>query len=396
MPKIAYFECFSGASGNMILAALLDAGLTAESLRNELDKLNLSGFELNVTRVTKHGITGTFVEVLTEESHAHRHLGHIVDILDNSRLDEKVKADAKRIFTRLAEAEARVHNTTVERIHFHEVGALDAIVDIVGAVAALRKLDVEKVVVSPFSLGTGFVNCAHGTMPVPVPATVALLKGKPTRYTDIEAELVTPTGAAILTTLGDDFGSPPDGPFEAVGYGAGSRELPIPNLLRVQLGEMAVRAAYDSDTVIQIEANIDDMNPQLFDVLFDKLYEAGALDLYITPVIMKKSRPAFLLSVLTSAERREAAIDLILRESTTIGLRWHEVRRAKAQRESYTIETIFGEMTVKVARLGGQVVNVQPEYDDCKRLAQLHPETPVKDIYQEACRQGRVMLEESR
>ena len=377
----------------MILGALLDAGLTPASLQAELDKLNVPGFELKVSRVVKQGISGVFVDVRTEETHVHRHLRHIVEILDQSSLDEAVKTDAKRIFTRLAEAEAAVHNTTVERIHFHEVGALDAIVDIVGAVAGLHKLGVEKVVVSPFALGTGFVNCAHGKIPVPVPATVALLKGKPTRYTDIEAELVTPTGAAILSTLGEEFGAPPDGQFDAIGYGAGSRDLPIPNMLRMQIGELDPQAAYDSDTVMQIEANIDDMNPQFFDFLFDKLYEAGALEAYITPLIMKKSRPAFLLSVLSPPEKREALISLILRETTTIGLRWHEVRRAKTQRELRKVDTKFGEVSIKIARLGDEIVNVQPEYDECKQLAEAHPGTTLKEIYQEACLQGRTLVE---
>ena len=378
----------------MILGALLDAGLTLENLQTELKKLNVPGFELKATRVVKQGISGIFVDVLTEETHVHRHLRHIVDILDQSSLDEAVKADAKRIFTRLAEAEAAVHNTTVERIHFHEVGALDAIVDIVGAVAGLHKLGVGKIAVSPFSLGTGFVNCAHGKIPVPVPATVALLKGKPTRYTDIEAELVTPTGAAILSTLGEQFGTPPEGQFDTVGYGAGSRELPIPNVLRLQLGDLGAKAGYDSDTVVQIEANIDDMNPQFFDLLFEKLYKAGALEVYTTPVIMKKSRPAFVLSVLSPPEEREALIAIILRESTTIGLRWHELRRAKTQRELRKVETKFGAVSIKIARLGSDIVNIQPEYDECKHLAQIHPDVPLKEIYQEVCRQGRALLDD--
>ncbi|MCP4406020.1 MAG: nickel pincer cofactor biosynthesis protein LarC [bacterium] len=393
MSKIAYFECFSGASGNMILGALLDAGLTLESLQADLDKLNVPGFEINTTRVIRQGISAVFVDVLTEETDVHRHLRHIVEILEKSSLDEAVKTDVKRIFTRLAEVEAAVHNTTVEQIHFHEVGALDAIVDIVGTVAGLHKLGVEKIVVSAFSLGTGFVNCAHGKIPIPVPATVALLKGKPTRYTEIEAELVTPTGAAILSTLGEEFGAPPDGQFETVGYGAGSRDLPIPNVLRLQLGETAAKAAYDSDTVAQIEANIDDMNPQFFDLLFEKLYAAGALEVYTTPVMMKKSRPAFLLTVLSPPGKREALIELILRESTTIGLRWHELRRAKAQREFRVVKTKFGTVSLKIARLGDEVVNIQPEYDECKTLAQAHPEVPLKEIHQEACRQGRALVE---
>lgn len=392
MAKCAYFDCFSGVSGNMILGALLDAGLALDALNAELKKLSVSGFEITAKRVERQGIAAVHVEVNTEETHAHRHLHHIVAILDQSSLDQKIKDKSKAIFTRLAEAEAAVHNTTVERIHFHEVGALDAIVDIVGAVTGLHILGVEKIYVSPFSLGTGFTVCAHGKIPVPVPATVALLKGKPVRYTDIEAELVTPTGAAILSTLGDHFGKPPAMQFDVIGYGAGTRELPIPNVLRLQLGELAAETGYDTDTIAVIEANIDDMNPQFYEYIFDQLYEAGALEVYAAPVIMKKSRPGNVLTVLAPADVRQKMIDVILKETTTIGVRWQEVQRAKAQREIQSVNTAFGQVRVKISRLGAEIINIAPEYDDCKQAAQKHPGVSLKRIYQAALEQGQLKI----
>lgn len=385
MKKIAYFECFSGASGNMILGALLDAGLDLEILQEELSKLPVSGFALHVEHVRRHGITATHVDVETEETHVHRHLHHITDILSNSTLEQCVKDDCRKIFARLAEAEAKVHNTTIERIHFHEVGALDAIVDIVGAVAGLHKLGVETLYVSPFSLGTGFTTCAHGKIPVPVPATVELLKGKPVRQTEIEAELVTPTGAAILSTLGDRFGTPPAWHFDGIGYGAGTRELPIPNLLRIFLGDPDTASSeYDSDTIAVIEANIDDMNPEFYEYVSEQLFRCGAVDVYTTPVMMKKNRPGIVLSTLTPTENRQSCIDTILKETTTIGIRWQEMQRVKAQRELKTVETSYGQVRLKVSRIGNTILNIAPEYDDCKKLAQTHPQASLKQIYQAA------------
>ncbi|GAK50199.1 UPF0272 protein CHY_1283 [Candidatus Moduliflexus flocculans] len=383
MSKIAYFECFSGASGNMILGALIDAGVHIETLRNELQKLNVTGFELVCTQVMRNGISATHIDVKTEETHAHRHLHHITKIIEQSSLDPQVKENAIRVFTRLAEAEASVHNTTPERIHFHEVGALDAIVDIVGAAIGLHLLGVDAIYVSPFSHGTGFVTCAHGTIPVPAPATVELLKGKPVRQTDIEAELVTPTGAAILSTLGTHFETPPPCQFNVVGYGAGTRELSIPNVLRLNIGELAANTLYDSDTVTVLETNIDDMNPQWFDYVFERLYAAGALEVFLTPAQMKKNRPGSLLTVILPAVARDAAIEILLRETTSIGVRWRETQRAKAQREFRAVETPFGKIAIKISQLGGQTVSVTPEYDECRRAAKQY-DVPLKQVYQAA------------
>jgi len=383
MSKIAYFECFSGASGNMILGALIDAGVTLETLQSELQKLNVSGFELVCTQAMRNGISATHVDVKTEETHAHRHLHHITKIIEQSSLAPIVKEHAIRVFTRLAEAEASVHNTTPERIHFHEVGALDAIVDIVGAAIGLHLLGVDAIYVSPFSHGTGFVTCAHGKIPVPAPATVELLKGKPVRQTDIEAELVTPTGAAILSTLGTHFGAPPLCQFHTVGYGAGTRELSIPNVLRLSIGELAANTPYDTDTVTVLETNIDDMNPQWYDYVFERLYAAGALEVFLTPAQMKKNRPGNLLTVILPAAARDTAIDILLRETTSIGIRLHETSRAKAQRELRQIETPFGTIAIKISRIGEQIVNITPEYDDCRRAAEQHG-VPLKQVSQAA------------
>ena len=392
MANIAYFECISGASGNMILAALLDAGFPVETLRAELGKLQVSGFAIETSRVMRRGIAAAHVEVNTEETHAHRHLRHILSIIEGSALDSAVKADAARIFTRLAEAEAAIHNTSVEQIHFHEVGALDAIVDIVGAVIGLRGLGVGEIYVSPFPQGTGVIQCAHGTMPNPAPATAALLKGKPVRPTDIEAELVTPTGAAILSTLGQHFGTPPLCAFSAIGYGAGTKELPIPNVLRLSIGVAAAAPPlFDSDTVLVLETNIDDMNPQWFDYLFEKLYAAGALEVFTAPVMMKKNRPGALLTVVLPPEKRDAVAEVMLTESTSIGVRWHETPRIKAQREFQTVETSAGTVTIKISRLGSRIVNAAPEYDDCRRLAQEHPGMTLKQIYLEALAAARAL-----
>lgn len=391
--SIAYFECFSGASGNMILGALLDAGLPLEELQNELNKLPISGFELKVERVQRQGISATHVDVITEETHVHRHLHDIVEIIERSALAQPVKTDAQRIFTRLAEAEAKVHNTTVDHIHFHEVGALDAIVDIVGASAGLRKLGLDAIYVSPFALGTGFTKCAHGVIPIPAPATVELLHGKPIRHSEIEAELLTPTGAAILTTLGTSFGVPPVMISNAVGYGAGSRNLPIPNVLRLSLGELSESSdhAGDSDTVVVIETNIDDMNPQFYDYLFEMLFAAGALDVFTAPIMMKKNRPATLLSVIAAPERRQQLCEIILQETTSIGIRWQEMSRVKAQREIRKVETAHGQVSVKISRLGDRIVNIAPEYEDCKTLAAA-AHVPIKQIYQEALSKGYELI----
>lgn len=390
--KIIYFDCFSGASGDKILGSLIDAGLSFDTLKNELEKLNVSGFSLSVEKVMKQSLSGTKLTVQTEEQKAHRHLKDIQHILEQSGLDQKIISKSLAIFGRLAEAEAKIHNTTPEKIHFHEVGALDAIVDIVGAVIGLELLGVDEIHCSPFATGRGFVKCAHGTIPVPVPATVELLKGFPVKPTEIEAELTTPTGAAILTTLADHFGPMPPMTITATGYGAGSRDLEIPNHLRVIIGQTEADSIM-SETADLLETNIDDMNPELFEYVAEKLKEAGAVDIYFTPIQMKKNRPAVMLSVLSPTGATGRVMEVIFRETTSIGLRQSVVTKRFLPREIVTVETELGQVRIKICRLGQEIVNLSPEYEDCRQLA-LKSSRPIKDIYDLAMERARKLTAE--
>jgi uncharacterized protein (TIGR00299 family) protein len=391
--RIAYFDCFSGISGNMVLGALVDAGLEVEWLRQELAKLKLAGYKIEVNRVLKRHIAGTLVDVKTQEEGVERHLGDILDLIERSDLSGKVKGTSQAVFTKLAEAEARVHGLDVEDIHFHEVGGLDAIVDIVGSIVGLRSLGIEAVYSSPLHLGTGFVECAHGTLPVPAPATLELVKGKAVYGRDIEAELVTPTGAAIITTLAKGFGRSPLMEVEAIGYGAGHRDLPIPNLLRISIGK-AIEAdarGYEEDVVTVMEANIDDMNPEFYDHVMSRLFEKGALDVFLTPIQMKRNRPAVKLNALVREADLGGMLDIFFEETTTLGVRLYEARRKKLSRESIVVKTKYGRVDVKVGKLGDAVKNVSPEYEDCRRLAsQLG--VSLKEVYEEARRAAREMI----
>jgi uncharacterized protein (TIGR00299 family) protein len=301
-------------------------------------------------------------------------------IIEQSDLDPSVKADAIAVFRRLAHAEARVHRTAVESVHFHEVGAMDAIIDVVGAVAGLRALGIEKIVCSPLHLGSGTVQCAHGTLPVPAPATAELVKGKPVYSTGVQGELLTPTGAAVLTTLAKDFGPMPALTVEAVGYGAGNAERSIPNLLRVVIGKMeAELKGFETEQVVVMETNIDDMNPQIYDHIIQQALALGALDIYLTPVHMKKNRSGSVLTIICPPPMAGRFAQFLLQETTTIGLRWRIDQRLKARRRIETIETPFGPMPVKVAEIEGKVVNIAPEYEDCRRVA-LEKGLPLKQV----------------
>jgi len=391
--KIAYFDCFSGISGNMLLGALIDAGLEVEWLRQELAKLKLANYKIEASKVLKRYIAGTLVDVKTHKEGVERHLGDILDIIERSDLSEEVKGTSRAIFTKLAKAEAKVHGLDVEDVHFHEVGGLDAIVDIVGSVVGLRSLGIEEVYSSPLHLGTGFVKCAHGMLPVPAPATLELVRGVPTYGRDVEAELTTPTGAAIITTLAKGFGQSPLMEVKAIGYGAGHRDLPIPNLLRISIGE-AVEAGvrgYEEDVVTVMEANIDDMNPEFYDHVMGRLFEKGALDVFLTPIQMKRNRPAVKLSALAREANVSGVLDAFFEETTTLGVRLYEMRRKKLARESIVVETKYGRVDVKVGKLGDVVKNVSPEYEDCRRTAsQLG--VSLKEVYEEARRAAREMI----
>ncbi|MCK5327293.1 MAG: nickel pincer cofactor biosynthesis protein LarC, partial [Candidatus Latescibacteria bacterium] len=329
----------------------------------------------------RHHITGTQVHVVTEHEHAHRHLSDIVTILDESALSETAKEQSKQIFRRLAEAEAKVHGSTPEQVHFHEVGALDAIVDIVGAVVGAELLGVQEIYASTLRLGTGITKSMHGKIPVPAPATVELLRGVPVQHTDIRAELVTPTGAAILTTLAKGFGQAPLFRTEQIGYGAGTRELEdTPNLLRVQIGD--TREDLEQDHSVLIETNVDDMTPEITGYVMDKLLSEGAKDVYVTPVMMKKGRPGMLLSVLTDPASATRISDVLFRETTTLGVRLSEVDRLKVHRCERTVDTAFGPVRIKVGCFGGRE-QAMPEFDDCARIAKERG-VPILEVYRAA------------
>ncbi len=364
---IAYLDCFSGVSGDMLLGALLDAGLSLDQVRADLSRLSLSGYEVTAERVTRAGIAGTRLQVTTTEAHAHRRLHDVLEIIAEADLPGEVARRAEESFKRLAAAEARVHGREAEEIEFHEVGAVDAIVDIVGAFCALRRLDVTEVFASALPLGGGWVETAHGRLPVPAPATVELLKGVPTYGGPVDAELVTPTGAAVVTTAARSFGAMPPMTVRDVGWGAGGRDLPHPNLLRVFVGEPAARAS--EQQLVLIETNLDNMNPELFGHLMERLFEAGALDVFYTPIVMKKSRPATLVSVLAQPALAGTLADVLFRETTTLGVRLTDVARRCLEREWQEVETEYGRVRVKVGRMGSEALNAAPEYEDCVRLA---------------------------
>ena len=389
--KVVYFDCPSGASGDMILGALVDVGVSLEALRAELAKLGLSGWRLSAREVRRGAFRATKVDVHLEGAqHEHRHLGDIVRILEASGLAPAVVSGAVRVFRRLAEAEARVHGTSVDEVHFHEVGAVDAIVDVTGAVAGLRLLGAEAVHVSALPIGGGFVETAHGRMPIPGPGTAELLRNFPVVDTGVQAELVTPTGAAILTTLAASAGRMPAMTVERVGYGAGGRDLPgVPNVLRVFVGETAGDAA--TETVAQVETTIDDMSPQLYEPLMERLFEVGALDVFLTPVVMKRSRPGTVLTALCPPERVGDLSRVLFEESSTIGVRWTEVARARLEREMVTIPTAYGTLPFKVSRLGGRVVTVTPEFAEVVRLAR-EKSLPVREVLDQARADGRRQL----
>jgi uncharacterized protein (TIGR00299 family) protein len=377
--KIAYFDCFSGIAGDMIIGALLDAGLELSTLKRELKKLPLTGYEIKAFKTEKQGIKGTKFEVKAPHEKTHRDLKDIFRIIEKSSLAKKIKDDSKKIFGRLAEAEAKVHGVSVNKIHFHEVGGVDAIIDIVGAVIGMETLKVDKVYSSPLSFGKGFVKFSHGKFPVPAPATVELCKNIPVRYTDIEGELVTPTGAAIITTLAE-FSPRLDFKIEKIGYGAGSMDLKeIPNLLRVMIGEKDLDL--EQDEILVLETNIDNTTPEVLGYLTEKLLEKGALDVYLVPIIMKKGRPGTLLSVICKVDMLNELSSVIFSETGTIGLRTQFHLRKKLPRKIKVVKTRFGKARVKIIEYG-EKIHVSPEFEDCKILAEKN-NLPLKEIYRE-------------
>jgi uncharacterized protein (TIGR00299 family) protein len=388
--KVAYFDCPTGASGDMILGALVDAGCPVSAIEEALRALGVAGWRLAPASVERGGLRGTHVGVETDSAVRYHDLAALVDPIKRSALAAPVKTRATAILTRLAEAEAQVHGVAVEAVHFHEVGAVDTLVDVVGAVVGLDALGIERVHVSPLPLGRGRVETAHGRLPVPAPATVELLRGFPVCDGGIEAELTTPTGAAILTTLAARGPMPPM-TLATIGRGAGARELPVPNLMRLLIGETDEPAGATTETVAALETTIDDMVPQLYEPLMERLLAAGALDVYLTPVIMKRSRPGVVVTALVPPGRLAELAALLFRESTTLGVRWRETARAVLPREPVRLETSVGPVTFKVARLGGRVLTVTPEFEEVRRLARDRGE-PVREVLERVRLEGlRIM-----
>ena len=381
--KTLYFDCFSGASGDMILGAMVASGLDPRDLKEQLSLLGVSGYAVDFEIVERSGLSATYARVQTAHEHAHRHLSDILSIIFASRLSAGVKDRAAKIFSRLAEAEARVHNEPVEHVHFHEVGALDAIIDVVGAAICFELAGIERFVCSPLHVGSGTVEMEHGRFPVPAPAVAELLKGAPVYSSDIPGELVTPTGAAIITTVCSEYGAIPTMKLAHTGYGAGSRQYEkFPNVLRVLIGEQQTGKA-NEERLWMLETNVDDMAPQVLGYVMDRAFQLGALDCYFTPIQMKKNRPGVLLSLLCRDGEREKLAEMLFAETTTLGIRSSEVGRRALEREIVRVETRYGPIDVKVARLNGHIVNVMPEYEQCRQSA-LNAQVPLRTVAEAA------------
>jgi uncharacterized protein (TIGR00299 family) protein len=389
--RVLYFDCFSGISGDMALGAMLDAGLPLDDLKRALGSLALPGVHIHADRVLRAGVSATkFIVHEHDHGHArddhghehgpheHRSLSEIFELIDGARLSPEGRDRAKTMFRRLGEAEAAIHQMPLDEVHLHEVGALDSIIDIVGIVFAMEWVGADRIVSSPLNVGGGTVQSAHGHFPVPAPATVRLLGDAPVYSGAVQKELVTPTGALIVSSYAGSFGPIPAMSIERVGYGAGDHDDPTtPNVLRVLIGRAAVQPSAERVTVVECE--IDDMNPQIFGVAMDRLYAAGALEVFYVPIQMKKNRPGTLLTVIVPTERRSAIADVVFRETTTIGLRYYEADRECLSREIVTVETPIGSVRFKIAWRDGRVVNAVPEFEDCANLAAAN-NLPVKEV----------------
>lgn len=386
---VAYLDCIAGVSGDMLLGALLAAGVSEAELRDRLAALRLPGFELGVARVQKAGIGALQVEVRVTDHATERHLPEILALVEASAVPAAIKRRAAAIFQRLGAVEAAIHGASAARVHLHELGGIDTIVDVVGVLTGFELLGAERVVCSPLPLARGFVDAAHGRLPLPAPATVALLEGVPVTGAEVAGELVTPTGAALVTALTAEFGPLPAMRLRAAGYGAGRAERAIPNVVRLLVGEAAAGGGAErggaaaSEPLIVVETNIDDMNPELYDYVSARLYAAGALEVFTQPAAMKKNRPATLLSVLCRPAQRAAVRGLLFRETTTIGVREHQVQRYALAREPHVVTTSHGEIRVKLVRGAGVEPRWAPEYDDCRRAAEATG-APLQAVYQAA------------
>lgn len=391
--KTAYFDLIAGASGDMILGALIDSGLDIEWLRGELRKLPISGWELHTRRVDKNGFTAVKVDVVVGPQPHARPLPEIERVIQDSGLSDSVKQRSMEVVRIIAAEEARIHGMPIEEVHLHEVGGEDAIIDICGSIAAVEHLGIQRIECSPFPMGRGFINGAHGQIPLPAPAAVGIMKGLPIVGSPIQAELVTPTGAALLKHLSVRFGSLPAMLLENVGYGAGSWNLVIPNLLRVFIGQ-GDSASYDTDIVSVLETNIDDQNPEQYEHLMERMFDAGALDVTMTPTHMKKNRPGVVLSVISKPKDKEAMRSLILTETSSLGVREQELQRSLLNRDRVEVNTPFGKTFVKIAHLPGGAHKYAPEFEDCRRLARA-ANVPLREVYVAAETAARYVHEQS-
>ncbi len=388
--KIAYLDCIGGIAGDMMLASLIEAGVPEQAMVEVFRSLNLTGWEWHSERVEVGSISARRVKIMVHEDQPHRHLEDVLEVIERAEVPLRVRQNARAVFQKLAEAEAKVHGTTPDRVHFHEVGAVDAILDVVGSCWGLDYLGVERVVCSPLPMGRGFVKAEHGTLPVPAPAVVELLKDVPTYGIPVQGETVTPTGAALAVALCHSFGEQPPMRWVAVGYGAGTAIRPLPNLLRLFVG-----ASTESEnglglweSIVQIETQVDDATPQQLGYLMERALERGALDIFFTPVQMKKNRPGVLITILSAPEQAQRLIDMLLTETPTLGVRYSLLHRRILQREYRTVSTLYGEVRVKVARSGERVLHLAPEYEDCAQLARKH-EVPLHQVMQEALRNAK-------
>lgn len=364
--NILYFDIIGGISGDMTLASLLDLGVPKEIFLQELNKLNMDNeFEIEIDYKYENNIKGTKVNVITKEQHCHRNLIDVYDIIDNSRLNNNIKERAKEIFMIVAKAEAKVHGTTIDKIHFHEVGAIDSIVDIVGSCILLDLLNIDKVYSTSVPLGSGFIQCAHGVIPAAAPATVEILKNIPVKFNHVKGECTTPTGAAIIKTICDEFVDELDFNTKKIGYGVGHKKFEKPNILRVALAQEDEH----NEVVYEIVANIDDMSSEIYSYLFEKIMDEGALDVFTESIFMKKNRPAYKISILTKKKDLNKFIKLLLTETSTFGVRYKEYNRAKLDRKFIEVDTIYGKVKVKLGYYNNKLIKLKPEYEQCKLIS---------------------------
>ncbi len=393
--KTLYFDCFAGASGNMILGGLVSLGIDERELIEQIKLLDIADFSIEFTTANKSGISAIHANVIVPKENKHRHLHNIIKIINDSRLSENIKHRAIKIFTKLAEAEAKIHGIDVQKVHFHEVGAMDAIIDVVGSCIAFEMLGIENFACSKIHVGSGFAKMAHGKFPVPPPAVSELLKGIPIYSTEIVGELCTPTGAAIIATLSTSYGEIPNLQTEKIGYGAGTRDYEnFPNVIRLMLGEISPQRHRDTEpdfsktkdqrpkTIILLETNLDDVSPQILGFVMDKAFELGALDCWFTPIQMKKNRPATMISILCEQKSQRQLIELLYVETTTLGVRIRQVERECLERKFVKVVTQFGEIDVKIGLLNAKQVNAMPEYEQLKRIAN-EKNVPLKVLKEE-------------